>query len=476
MTDLIKNRVTFGSFEVNLTTGELRKNGLKLKLGAQPFEILATLLERPGELVTREELRKKIWSTDTFVDFNHGLNAAVNKLRDTLGDSAEEPRYIETVPRRGYRFIAPLTEQPPGHAAPSSALVHAAPEPPATDIALQPRLQGQEPGPALVMHFPYRIIWALAALVFLVALYFVVDHFVESAANSRELRARVEKALAESAERRPGIWLLDLSDAAGGGARKLIVSGDGRNEGPQPSPDGTRLAFMSNRSGAMEIWTSGADGSNLAQLTSMGGSGSPQWSPDGRWIAFDSQNRSGPGVYFVSAEGGPITTHVEIHAESMVPRWSRDGKWIYFASGENAPSQVWKVPIAGGPAMQVTRHGGFAAFESYDGKTVYYAKTQVPNPEIWEVPVNGGEEKLVSPLLRPSWWANWVVTETGILFLSRDGDRSIEFYDFATRGVHHMSTIKNDSFWLTASRDGRFAWYTQQETAESHATLRQDEQ
>src|SRR4029077_2985063 len=111
MTNGIQDRVRFGAFEADLRTHELWKNGLKLKLGGQPFEILATLLERQGELVTGEQLRTKIWSADTFVDFNHGLNAAVNKLRECLSDSAEEPRYIETLPRRGYRFIA-KTEKP----------------------------------------------------------------------------------------------------------------------------------------------------------------------------------------------------------------------------------------------------------------------------------------------------------------------------------------------------------------------------
>jgi DNA-binding winged helix-turn-helix (wHTH) protein len=114
MTNASKDRVKFGLFEADLRTRELWKNGVKLKLGGQPFEILATLLERPGELVTREQLRTRIWSTDTFVDFNHGLNAAVNKLRECLGDSAEEPRYIETLPRRGYRFIA-RTEKMAGY-------------------------------------------------------------------------------------------------------------------------------------------------------------------------------------------------------------------------------------------------------------------------------------------------------------------------------------------------------------------------
>ncbi|MFZ0880711.1 MAG: winged helix-turn-helix domain-containing protein [Candidatus Acidiferrales bacterium] len=96
----------FGAFEVDLRSGELRKHGIRLKLQDQPFQVLAHLLEHPGEVVTREELRQKLWPADTFVDFDTGLNSAIKKLRDALGDSAEEPRYIETLPRRGYRFIA----------------------------------------------------------------------------------------------------------------------------------------------------------------------------------------------------------------------------------------------------------------------------------------------------------------------------------------------------------------------------------
>jgi eukaryotic-like serine/threonine-protein kinase len=96
----------FGAFEVDLRSGELRKHGIRLKLQDQPFLVLAHLLEHPGEVVTREELRLKLWPADTFVDFDTGLNSAIKKLRDALSDSAEEPRYIETLPRRGYRFIA----------------------------------------------------------------------------------------------------------------------------------------------------------------------------------------------------------------------------------------------------------------------------------------------------------------------------------------------------------------------------------
>jgi DNA-binding winged helix-turn-helix (wHTH) protein len=99
----------FGSFEANVRAGELRKQGLKVRLQDQPFQILIMLLERPGELVTRQEIHQKLWPADTFVDFDHGLNNAINRLREALGDSAEMPRFIETLPRKGYRFIGLVT-------------------------------------------------------------------------------------------------------------------------------------------------------------------------------------------------------------------------------------------------------------------------------------------------------------------------------------------------------------------------------
>src|SRR3981189_1951839 len=105
---LPSNIVRFGIFEANLETGELRRNGARVKLQDQPFQLLALLLARPGEIVTREEVRSQLWSDDTFVDFDHGLNAAIRRLREALGDSADNPRFVETLARRGYRFIAPV--------------------------------------------------------------------------------------------------------------------------------------------------------------------------------------------------------------------------------------------------------------------------------------------------------------------------------------------------------------------------------
>jgi TolB-like protein/DNA-binding winged helix-turn-helix (wHTH) protein len=115
--------VRFGTFEADFATRELRKSGVRIKLHGQPFEVLAMLLDRPGEAVPREEIRQRLWSTDTFVDFDAGVNTAINRLREALNDSAENPRFIETLPRRGYRFIAPVeaenSEQSVGHVIPT---------------------------------------------------------------------------------------------------------------------------------------------------------------------------------------------------------------------------------------------------------------------------------------------------------------------------------------------------------------------
>src|ERR1700752_5226385 len=116
--------IRFGTFELELQTGELRHAGQKVKLQEQPFQVLAALLENPGKIVTREELRSKLWPEDAFVDFDHSLNAAIKRLRDALGESADAPVFIETLARRGYRFIGPVN----GSSAPSGMAIVAAPE------------------------------------------------------------------------------------------------------------------------------------------------------------------------------------------------------------------------------------------------------------------------------------------------------------------------------------------------------------
>src|SRR6202044_609434 len=101
-------RYRFGVFEADAAAGELRRQGIRIKLNAQPFQVLLMLLDRPRELLTREEISRELWPDGTFVDFEHGVNSAVNRIREALGDSASSPRFVETLARRGYRFVAPV--------------------------------------------------------------------------------------------------------------------------------------------------------------------------------------------------------------------------------------------------------------------------------------------------------------------------------------------------------------------------------
>src|SRR5207248_6884208 len=133
----------FGAFEVNLQLGELRKNGMRMRLSGQPLQILAVLIEHPGEVVTREELHSKLWPADTFVDFDHGLNNAVARIREVLDDSSETPRYVETLPRRGYRFIAPVTDTLPATLSPSPSKPKIRPAPGVTSV--------DSPAPAILI-------------------------------------------------------------------------------------------------------------------------------------------------------------------------------------------------------------------------------------------------------------------------------------------------------------------------------------
>ena len=576
MTDLGKSRLRFGPFEVDLSVRELRKSGVRVKLSGQPFQILTTLLERPGQLVTRDELRKRIWSEDTFVDFSHGLNAAVNKLREALCDSADEPRYIETLPRRGYRFIAAIEEvaSAPPITAPAQPVVSPRPPLPASKPAWNVSLTGEEWESTIPIR-RQTLVQVSALVTAIVVLAFVITaiwwHWsaqlspeeaesrlkqaveplaheeaerilkkfaenkhsaensvvsgpfpsqpesselsrtiagdsavlpptprrVEQAANVpassirheplrpnrkyaaepaasddsaisslAQSRPRVEFSQPRSGSPGPAIYRLDLIHANNADPLTRIVAGRDAIGGPQPSPDGTKLVFMAGRNDAQDIWVCNADGSAPRRLTNTGRAGTPRWSPDSRWIVFDSDGRYGrSGIYVVSVDGGPLRTVVEDHSNNSVPSWSRDGKYIYFASnrGDGLESdQVWKVPAAGGQPLQITRHGGFSAYESMDGQSLYYAKSRYQNPEIWQMPVHGGTESRVS-LLHPTTWASWALTNKGILLLSEYTDQAseLQYFDFATRSIHSLATLEKASFWLASSPKGTSIWYSE---------------
>jgi len=170
----------FGVFELDLAAGEVRKSGRKIRLQEQPFQVLASLIERAGEVVSREELRQTLWPSDTFVDFDHSLNTAINKVREALGDSATSPHYIETLARRGYRFISPVETGAPSNANSTPA---PAPEGAASPVKLHPELEipiprrGVTRGLFALIQFMYLCFY-LVALFRLHAIQNIADAFL----------------------------------------------------------------------------------------------------------------------------------------------------------------------------------------------------------------------------------------------------------------------------------------------------------
>lgn len=172
------------------------------------------------------------------------------------------------------------------------------------------------------------------------------------------------------------IWRLEVPSPNGrAGEPVSLISSTYPDEAPQYSPDGKKIAFASGRSGHSEVWVCASDGSNAVQLTSLQGFvGSPRWSPDGLRIVFDSNVEGQFQLYMIDAGGGSPRRLTHESADNAVASWSRDGRWIYFVSNRTKEWQVWKMPAEGGEAVQVTKHGGYVAFESLDGNFLYFAK------------------------------------------------------------------------------------------------------
>src|SRR5579862_4243349 len=266
-------KMRFDVFEVDLRAGELLKDGRKIKLQEQPFRVLSLLLQRAGDVVTREELRQDLWPADTFVDFDHGLNSAVARLREALRDSAEQPHFIETVAKRGYRFIAPL--QPNGENQPE----------PATAVAHNSRLHSGK-------------FWLAATIC--VAL-------VCSASIWALYRPRPDAQLAK----------LEVVP---------LIGLRGYQATPAFSPDGTLVAFrQSDGRSNTGIYAAVVGGEKTIQLTSEPGDCSSAWSPDSRRIAFSRYGDDAVSIFTIPALGG--TEHRIFRGASAVAgglSWSRD--------------------------------------------------------------------------------------------------------------------------------------------------------
>jgi Tol biopolymer transport system component/DNA-binding winged helix-turn-helix (wHTH) protein len=318
--------VRFGLFEADLQAGELRKQGRTIKLQEQPFQVLAMLLRRPGEVVTREELQQALWPADTFVEFDQGLNTAVKKIRLALGDSAENPRFVETIPRKGYRFIAPVSS----NEAPAPMSVPGAPEP-------------------VGRHHSLRIAALLVLVVAGVAVWFFWT-----------------RTMPEPTEPAP------------------FTSYPGREWSPSFSPDGNQVAFEWEAPGKenSHIYVKLIGTSEPQRLTkNPAEERSPHWSPDGRQIAFVRKlSPTRNAVFLIPAIGGPERKLTDARRFSSIA-WHPGGEWLVLAerNSESEPLALYLFSVATGERRQLTRppqkwFGDGAPAVSPDGHSLVFTR------------------------------------------------------------------------------------------------------
>jgi len=244
------------------------------------------------------------------------------------------------------------------------------------------------------------------------------------------------------------------------------------------SPDGQRVAFVSSRSGGLEIWVAGRDGSALQQITSLGATGPTVggWSPDGSKLAFEAAVAGNTDVYVVGTDGGHLRRLTDEPSIDGLPCWSSDGQWIYFASTRaGAVPDVWRVPADGGQVIRLTHGGGFEPKESADGRYLFYLDRHLGGlasdgtARLMRLPLGGGQEEPVLERVRPFLWA---VTDSGILFVTREPDfDAIDRYRFSDGQVARVGRLESrlPEFYanLAASLDGRWALVTKMVRFES---------
>ena len=336
--------VRFETFEVDVRAGELRKAGVRLKLPGQPFQVLAILLECPGEVVTREELQKRLWP-DTFVDVDHNLNTAINKIREVLGDSAESPRFVETLPRRGYRFVAPVEGNQ------------------TTEVPGSPGVR-QEP----------RMTWVRRS-----SILFIVLVLLAAAGFFIYRRLQSPASLAQRTLTR-------------------LTFDDGLQIGATWSPDGRYIAYSSDRGGKFDIWVQQVSGGDPVQITKgLGHNWQPDWSPDGKFIAYRSENGGG-GLFVVPALGGEGLER-RIAPFGYYPRWSPDSSLILFQTTQlTVGNRFYIANLSGSLPHEVSRglfrdSASVSAAWHPDGKRITtwaWDAAPVPIPTFWTAPIVGG--------------------------------------------------------------------------------------
>ncbi len=477
--------IRFGVFQVNLAARELRKHGVRVRLPGQPFCILSMLLERPGEIVTREEMRQRLWPSDTFVDFEHSLNSAIKKLRAALGDTPENSRYIETVPRVGYRFIAPvavLDSEQAGIAAQTGASV-------AQQSAAIPTTEPEKSEPSIgVARGRFHLIQNKSSLVFVVtavalgALYL----FRPTVAPPRVVRIRQITHLG-TVEAHQNLVTdgprLYFRDRAAGTRSLKYVSTDGGEAHLLPnsssefdidgiSPDGSSLLVSSvTFQGNNPVWvlpTGGGSPRRLGNTMSI----DSEWSPDGRRLAYMTAD---DGVYVTSADGSEARKLADVPGTPYCPRWSPDSKRLRFVviRSETGPIDLWEVAAdgKGGPHPLLPGWGKpeseWGGSWSPDGKYYFFSSSVQGVKCVWAL------------RQKTDWWhrLNWVpvqLTSGPISYslpqTSRDGktlfvvgeERRGELLRYDSKSRTLVSFLpKFSADHVSFSKDGQWMAYVQ---------------
>jgi len=454
--------VRFQGFELNLQTGELRKSGTRVRLQDQPFKVLVALVQRPGQLVTREELRKLIWPEHSFGDFDHAINLAVTKLRGSLGDSADVPHLIETLPRRGYRFIAAV-------------------ESPAKEVEKDRELRYQSAG-ELIAGLKQLKLHATARATRL---------WLEKLKRRRDIGlVAVAVVLLLGA----GIWRFSTITSHKSLALEVVpLFGvpPGHQHRASFSPDGNQLVFdqggdqFCNRDKSCGIYATLIDGERSIRLTQNEGDCCPRWSPDGRQVAFSRQVEGGLAVYLIAALGGSEhrlylgPPNYEAYLD-----WSPDGKFLAMTQtspGKNI-GRIALLSVADSTARPLTAPPGqyidYGPVFSPDGSAVAFIRSTVArtDADLFVVPITGGEPKQLTFDSRLQCAPTWTAGGREILFSSNRkglatlwrvsvlggdprpvaGVGTMAYCPSASRNGHQLvyqNRLRNDNIWRVQLSD-----------------------
>ena len=395
--------VRFGVFEADLAAGELRREGSLVKLQGQPFRLLVLLLERPGAIITREEVRAALWADGSFVDFEYGVNTAIKKVRYALGDSADNPRFIQTLPRKGYRFIAPVTAE---GAMPSPVAVPA--------VAASPKGRRAWLMVAALAAMLASGLWLLrprpAPLTFPVPL-------------APYLGSEWGAAFSPDGNRVAFAWNGENKDnydiyvkASGSGVPTRLTTDRATDISPAWSRDGRRIAFLRSlgtcHAAVMMVPATGGPEVKIAETDSIDCVNSYfrnlAFSPDGNWILAPDVEANSPGdkhragLFLFSVENRsrrPLTLAPPGYAADITPSFSPDGRTLAFIRGPDRAGEVYLLPLdrngsASGEPRRLTYWNRTTMNPAWtaDGREIIVASGEFEHSHLWRVPVSGSPE------------------------------------------------------------------------------------